>query len=65
MNHEQNVDTRTERICREGRFDTPRCHVPLRHSDAARSAANIMKWNSYLPAPCVRAMVRMGWDYTT
>jgi hypothetical protein len=41
------------------------CHVPLRESDAARSARNIAVWNSYLPAPCVRTMVRMGWDYTT
>jgi hypothetical protein len=40
-------------------------HVPLRAADAARSARNIAMWNSYLPAPCVRSMVRMGWDYTT
>jgi hypothetical protein len=40
-------------------------HVPLRASDAARSAKNISLWNSYLPTACVRTMVRMGWDYTT
>ena len=40
-------------------------HVPLRAADAARSARNIVLWNSYLPAACVRTMVRMGWDYTT
>ncbi len=40
-------------------------HVPLRAADAARSARNISLWNSYLPTACVRAMVRMGWDYTT
>jgi hypothetical protein len=40
-------------------------HVPLRASDAARSARNIAEWNSYLPAACVRTMVMMGWDYTT
>ena len=40
-------------------------HVPLRTADAIRSARNILLWNSYLPAACVRTMVRMGWDYTT
>jgi hypothetical protein len=41
------------------------CHVPLCAADAKRSARNIALWNSYLPSACVRAMVRMGWDYTT
>jgi hypothetical protein len=40
-------------------------HVPLRSADAARSAANIARWNAYLPAACVRTMIRMGWDYST
>jgi hypothetical protein len=40
-------------------------HVPLSREDARRSAKNIARWNSYLPAACVRAMVQMGWDYTT
>ena len=40
-------------------------HVPLRAADAKRSVENILRWNSYLPADCVRTMVRMGWDYTT
>jgi hypothetical protein len=40
-------------------------HVPLRAADARRSVRNILQWNSYLPANCVRSMVRMGWDYTT
>jgi hypothetical protein len=39
--------------------------IPLRAADAKRSVENILKWNSYLPADCVRTMVRMGWDYTT
>ena len=39
--------------------------VPLRAADARRSVENILQWNSYLPADCVRTMVRMGWDYTT
>ena len=42
-----------------------RCHVPLSREDARRSAKNIARWNSYLPAACVRTMVQMGWDYTT
>jgi hypothetical protein len=45
--------------------ETALFHVPLRAADAARSARNISLWNSYLPAACVRTMVRMGWDYTT
>jgi hypothetical protein len=40
-------------------------HIPLRAADAKRSVENIRRWNSYLPADCVRTMVRMGWDYTT
>ena len=40
-------------------------HVPLRAADARRSVRNILQWNGYLPANCVRTMVRMGWDYTT
>jgi hypothetical protein len=40
-------------------------HVPLRVADAKRSVQNIQEWNGYLPANCVRTMVRMGWDYTT
>jgi hypothetical protein len=40
-------------------------HVPLCAADATRSARNIALWNSYLPAACVRTMVRLGWDYTT
>lgn len=43
----------------------PRCHVPLRAADAARSNKNISVWNSYLPSACVRTMVRLGWDYST
>jgi hypothetical protein len=39
--------------------------VPLRAADAKRSVKNILQWNCYLPADCVRTMVRMGWDYTT
>jgi hypothetical protein len=40
-------------------------HAPLRAADAKRSVKNILDWNSFLPAECVKAMVRMGWDYTT
>ena len=40
-------------------------HIPFQAADAKRSAKNIQQWNSYLPADCVRTMVRMGWDYTT
>jgi hypothetical protein len=43
----------------------PLFHTPLSAADAARSRCNIALWNSYLHSPCVRSMVRMGWDYTT
>jgi hypothetical protein len=39
--------------------------VPLHSADAAHSAANIARWNTYLPCACVRTMIRMGWDYST
>jgi hypothetical protein len=40
-------------------------HSPLRAADAKRSVKNILEWNTFLPAECVKTMVRMGWDYTT
>lgn len=46
-------------------YDKASIHVPLRAADAKRSVNNILQWNTYLPANCVRTMVRMGWDYTT
>jgi hypothetical protein len=45
--------------------DKASIRVPLRAADARRSVNNILQWNTYLPANCVRTMVRMGWDYTT
>jgi hypothetical protein len=39
--------------------------APLRAADAKRSVRNILHWNCYLPADCVKTMVRMGWDFTT
>ena len=44
---------------------TASIRIPLRAANAKRSVSNILQWNCYLPADCVRAMVRMGWDYTT
>jgi hypothetical protein len=43
----------------------PSLHLPLRAAAARRSVQNILQWNAYLPADCVRTMVRLGWDYTT
>jgi hypothetical protein len=40
-------------------------HAPLRAAEAKRSVRNILQWNCYLPADCVKNMVRMGWDFTT
>jgi hypothetical protein len=31
----------------------------------ARAAQNIAEWVSYLPADCVRAMIRDGWHWST
>lgn len=39
-------------------------HARLRAADARRSVKNIL-WNCYLPADCVKTLVRMGWDFTT
>lgn len=39
--------------------------TPSRAAGIARSAKNILEWNSYLPLDCVKTMVRMGWDRTT
>jgi hypothetical protein len=50
---------------RRSPHDKTTIHVPLRAADARRSVNNILQWNTYLPANCVRTMVRMGWDYTT
>jgi hypothetical protein len=50
---------------RRFRHDRQSIRIPLRAADAKRSVENILQWNCYLPADCVRTMVRMGWDYTT
>jgi hypothetical protein len=34
-------------------------------ADIARSEENILRWMSYLPEDCIRAMIDMGWDITT
>jgi hypothetical protein len=34
-------------------------------ADCTRAVGNVLLWDSYLPADCVSAMVRMGWDKTT
>jgi hypothetical protein len=63
----QNKKIRAESRARASRR-TPHyvsIQVPLRAADARRSVQNILQWNGYLPADCVKAMVRMGWDFTT
>jgi hypothetical protein len=34
-------------------------------ADVARSERNILRWMAYLPADCIKTMIRMGWDVTT
>jgi hypothetical protein len=34
-------------------------------TNMARSEENILRWTSYLPKDCIRAMVLMGWDINT
>jgi hypothetical protein len=65
-----NQDTRVPAGARVRQHRRPRrnkhaIQIPLRAADAKRSVKNILQWNCYLPADCVRTMVRMGWDYTT
>jgi hypothetical protein len=64
----QNKKNRSHTIVRQHRHpphDKEMIHIPLRAADAKRSVKNILQWNCYLPPDCVRAMVKMGWDYTT
>jgi len=42
-----------------------RNNVRIHEPYAARSIRNIGSWESYLPADCVAAMIKMGWDRTT
>jgi hypothetical protein len=63
----QNKNIRAEAKARESRR-TPyyvSIYAPLRAAGARRSVKNILLWNCYLPADCVKTMVRMGWDFTT
>lgn len=55
----------TENVHENDPEDAPLRRVPLSPEAAARSARNIALWRSYLPADCVRTMIRMGWDQTT
>jgi hypothetical protein len=63
----QDTKARAGAMVRQDRCSprTVSIRVPLRSADAKRSVKNILQWNCYLPADCVRTMVRMGWDYTT
>jgi len=54
----------TERHCRTPRYQAI-LRKRLRAANARRSVRNILDWNGYLPIDCVKAMVRMGWDYST
>ena len=39
--------------------------VRASEDDTARSEENILRWMSYLPEDCIRAMIDMGWDVST
>jgi hypothetical protein len=39
--------------------------VRANEDDVARSEENILRWMSYLPEDCIRAMIDMGWDVST
>ena len=65
MKQETELGAATRRVQAERSHNKQLVHIPLRAADARRSVENILRWNSYLPAECVRTMVRMGWDYTT
>jgi hypothetical protein len=60
--------TAQERLMARPHLNSPHyvsIKAPLRAADARRSVKNILQWNCYLPIDCVKAMVNMGWDYTT
>jgi hypothetical protein len=33
--------------------------------ELARAAANVARWNTYLPQGCISAMMSAGWHWTT
>jgi hypothetical protein len=38
---------------------------PVDPETIARSDANILRWQEYLPEDCIRKMIEMKWDVTT
>lgn len=40
-------------------------HVQLPEMSAGRAAKNVIMWQAFLPADCISAMIKMGWDRTT
>ena len=38
---------------------------PADTADSSHSKENILRWSSYLPPSCIRAMIDMGWDKST
>jgi hypothetical protein len=51
---------------RESRKPTSiRVEHPKYHFNSDRAAANLAKWSTYLPADCIAAMIRDGWQLTT
>jgi hypothetical protein len=39
--------------------------INVNYADVERSENNILRWMSYLPEDCIKAMIDMGWDVTT
>jgi hypothetical protein len=55
-------------------FDSVQCGIqigPVRaeikptQSDIDHAVASIREWRAYLPPPCVAAMIRDGWQWST
>jgi hypothetical protein len=34
-------------------------------AEIAHSERNVLQWMTYLPQDCIKAMIDMGWDFST
>ncbi|HSZ08678.1 MAG TPA: hypothetical protein VK794_09100 [Steroidobacteraceae bacterium] len=63
-----NTDSQLQRNAageRQPEFSSMGAWMTPEEALAARSRENILRWSSYLPKACVKAMIKMGWDKST
>jgi hypothetical protein len=65
MNTDTQLPSRDSIELQGERSDASAFDGPVDPETIARSDANILRWQEYLPEDCIRKMIEMKWDVTT